>query len=207
MLKIKYPKYAFAIKFSRENYSLEHRLLFDLVEELAEKYVGFKVEGINSEKRVSNIEKKTPLIEIREDDVYTEIGIVENKLRDVIAVGVSSKYAVSFESLEDLTVNAACSIYSVPVYDLEKHYDLIVKKLKAFAKAHFVAKMASLDYGVIQVRHHSNFVRVSNSNPCVPNVRVDYEEEKETAYDVLKELLGLNKPKETKYNLTGMYVI
>jgi len=196
MLKIKYPKYAFAIRFSREETTIQHALFFDFISEITKLYPAFKVEGINAEKRISKIETKKPLLEIRDEDSYVEYGEYNSKLRDVIAVGVSSEYAVSFESLEDFTLNKACNLYSVPVLTLEKHYSLIIKKVKAFVKAHFVKKAQPV---CVSVRQHSNFIRVTSDTPRIENSRLEYSD--------LDAILNAFEPSETAYNLKSITVI
>jgi len=195
MLKIKYPKYAFAIRFSREKSTVQHALLFNFLEEITEVYPSFKVEGINTKKRNSKKETKNPILEVREDDSYVEIGNYATKLRDVIGVGISSKYAVSFESLEELAYNSCFRLYSVPILTLDAHYALIIKKLTAFVKAHFVKAPVSIK---ITVRNHSNFARVSTSSPCILNSRLNYSN-----YHELDNYVS----KETPYSLKSMSII
>jgi len=199
MLKIKYPKYAFAIRFSREETSIQQVLFFDFLTQVSKVYPAFKVEGINTEKRISKIETKKPLIEMRTDDSYVEIGEYESKTRDVIAVGISSKYAISFESLEDLTLSKACNLYTVPILSLTEHYELIIKKIKAFIKAHFVKRPTKVCFSV---RHHSNFIRVTNDSPVVNNSRVEYPE-----YIIDEIMNSFNEPTRTSYNLKSVTVI
>jgi len=196
MLKIKYPKYAFAIRFSREENTIQHSLFFNFLQEITELYPAFKVEGINVEKRVSNIETKTPLVKIKGDGTYSEYGKLDTKTRDVIAVGVSKQYAVSFESLEDFTLSKACNLYSVPVLTLTEHYNLIVAKIKAFVKAHFIKKQEPI---CASVRYHSNFARVSTNAPEIRNSRLEYSD--------LDAILNAFEPEETAYNLKSVTII
>ena len=206
-MKIKNPKFAFAIRFNPDYSSFEQVIWYDLLVELVARYPKLKVEGINKKKR-SSIQKKNPLLTVVEGNEYVEIGEIYTKKRNVIGVGISSKYHISFESLEELTISKACNLYSVPVYDLSKDLDLIIGKLEAYLKQELSVlkpvKVKKEKLDCVNVTYHSNFVRVGNS-------RVDYDD-----VETLEKLLGKGykttkykepKVKTTKYNLKRVILV
>ena len=195
----------FAIKFSRENFTFQQALLYDLLENLTKKYEGFKVEGINSKKRLTKSVKRDPILEVREGGYYTQFGKLKEKTRNVIGVGLSKKYAVSFEPLEDITLSkgGCVDIYAVPVYDINKDYDTIAEKVKAYAEENFSLKACKPAKEELRVRVHSNFVRVNNN-------RLSFEEYE--LFDEVQQIIDKvkktsKKPKKTKYSLNSVIIV
>ena len=207
-------KKPFAIKFSRKNQPIEQVLFYELLTKLTKEYEGFKVEGINTEKRLTKVVGKNPLLEIRDGKDYVEYGKITEKERNIIGVGLSKKYAVSFEPIEDITLSkgGCVDVYSVPVYDIVKHYETIVEKVKAYAEANF-RKKCEPKVEKINVRVHSNFVRVNNT-------RLEHDEHlqleeflnksfEDLIYSTLLEASQqiAEQQKATEYQLKNAYII
>jgi len=199
-MKLKSKNNAFLIKFS-DTESLEKGLWVTALIALLEVAPSLRVEGLNYSKRKGG-EVKTPILEIREGNDYLEIGEYRKVSKDVIGVGVSNSFHVSFESLDDYRLSEILPIYSVPVYDLEKDFDKILNRLFDYADEVFPAarrRKVKKSEECVNITYHSNFIRVGNS-------RIDYDDEK-----AIKKLLGKKKaPKKEKvveYSLKNIIVV
>lgn len=170
MLKIKNPKLAFAIRYneSPNKNVVAKSSLYDLMNHISGQYPAAKFEGITSPKRAS---KKVydPLVE------FGGLALTKVKLdkRNLICVGVSDKYDVSFEKEGDILTNVGCGlkVSNIPVLDIEKDANEIIRRLAAYFTV--VYPLTSMLNATIRqakrnlqpqggVKFHSSFVQVGN---------------------------------------------
>jgi hypothetical protein len=115
MLKINNKK-AFAIKFNiKETAQLKAKTSFFklLKEDIIKNYPDIKIEGLTHKRRDAEVEIKK-LFRIAGNIVA---GIEKEILQDVILVGVSDKYDISFGYLKDLKLDSGR--YAIPVISIE----------------------------------------------------------------------------------------
>ena len=187
MIKKSKKDNAFLIKYSKQD-SIAKVLWIEALLSIIELEPKFKVEGLNYRKRNAK-EEKLPQLEIRNGNDYVEFGEYVKTTRDVIGVGVSSEYNVSFETLKNFRLSSYLPIYSLPVFDLNKDYEKILNKLYQYLEEVFPVKTKKKQQkDCVEVEYHSNFIRVGTS-------RIDYDDEKE-----VKKLLKGRKQKKEKVN-------
>ena len=201
-MKIKNPTKAFAIKFKKDSTIFENILWVETLLELIAEYPKFTVEGLTSKKRKGAYGKKEALALVSTPEFLAEIGTYTEAKRNVITVGVSSKYDVSFESLDDLTLNKACGLYALPVFDMEKDISTVLARVIEYASSLYRRREIKFKETECKpITYHSNFIRVGHS-------RVDYNDEP-AVNDLLKKRSkkkAKKKAKKVKYILKGILV-
>jgi len=168
----------FAIKYNNKN-TKEKDILLNFLTEAAKKLPGLTVEGITGNHR-GPVLVKEKLLEIFTEEFKIEIGETHEIKRDVIAVGVSNKFDISFEPLSYLKPHPLLTL--CPIYDLEKDLDLVLAGFANFLLEKYgvcmdiVIKKVSKPNPVLQITKHSSFV-------CVGNKILSYEE-----FEILEKL-------------------
>lgn len=169
MLQVKNPKLAFAIKYNEnpnKNVAAKDGL-FDLMNYISEQYPTAKFEGITSPKRVSK-KKYEPIVE------FGGLALTKVKVekRNIICIGVSKKYDVSFEKEDDISIGIGCGLRlgSIPVLDIEDDAQEIIKRLAAYFAEEYPLTSILRHAGLgaprktccqpKQVKFHSSYVEV-----------------------------------------------
>lgn len=163
MLKIKNRDLAFGIKFNAKNTnSIEHAIIFKTIKKLTETIPGFVVEGMGNVKREAEVTTSTSIGFIPGLGIFKAVEQTETP-RNVICLGVSEKYNVSFEEEGSLSRSFGCgfNLPLIPVYDLSKDLPIILVKLKAYLQAEFTAKTETQN--APKVVYHSNFILVGKT--------------------------------------------
>lgn len=199
-MKIKNNKKAFAVRYDLNTNTTKLDLFTDIVRKASEKLPRFKVEGMNAKRRDRVFTHRTPEYIIPTAMGKVEMGTEEIKLRDVIGVGIDSKFDVSFEVSEDLFLNPMVS--AVPIYRIEQHFDLIVQKFLEYVLDEYgvnvVEEKPVVEVEIeIEIDRFSNFTRVGHSH-----IDIDDLESIKTLVAAPKK--AKKAKKAVKYNLSNI---
>jgi len=198
-MTIKHPTFAFAIKYKANPKTFEHATWLAALTTAVETLPSIKIEGFNLPHETP-IEIKVPDVEIREGNTYSEYGRYVTETTDVILVGVSNKYDVSFGNLENFKLHSLLPIYSIPVFDLVEDIEIILARFTEFMM--FKIKAAARkekNNTCTSITYHSNFIRVGNS-------RIDYDDTA-TLKSLLKNKKKVKKETEVPYILKNIFTI
>ena len=165
MVNIKRPQEAFAVRFDDKSLlgSLGRVRFFDFMQNIKKELPYMSVEGITTERR-SNKEYK-PLVELGS----MALCAVE-KHQQLICVGVSDKYDISFEKESDILLGGICP--RIPIYNLNNpiHVEKVAELLAQYTvAAHPIESALTAMMRPAQPKRscgnitvHSNFVRVGD---------------------------------------------
>lgn len=161
------PMNGFAIRISNTDHKTKITALYKVFKEAAKNLPAFKVEGINHPSRGPMDIKKTPFLYLPTPKGVLEIGEAKMELRNLLTVGVSSKYDVSFEAESTIKLNEFVSL--VPIYDLNRDFITIVTKLTEYILNKYGVVLVlnppsePKKKTPVEVVYHSNFIRVGSN--------------------------------------------
>lgn len=168
MLAIRRPRLAFAVRFEENNVfgTIGRSVWYDWMLNAKKNMPFLSIEGITSEHRSNK--KYNPIVELGN----LALCEVKKENRNLICVGVSNEYDISFEKDSDILLGGICP--RIPIYNLNNPGDLnkILNKLSAYVAEEYPLQ-TQLSYAAHQagkvvqstnrVVFHSNFIKVGDT--------------------------------------------